>query len=249
MKRKIGTAKIARISMVDQVESVLKEQILSGEWKPQEKLPPEAEIAQTYGVNRLTVRMALQKLNTLGVTETRVGEGTFVRDFSFTPLFNQVIDYYEVQDRSEDIQEMRMVIEKESAVLAAARATPEELAELQLQLREYHIRLQKYQEEENNENFQSLVEADFLFHRQIVRMSKNLLFEEIYAMLQKLVVRHISKLAHQRHVFKGQSLIDFSEIHDKLYQDICNRDVQQIKKTVSLLLDVQDSPADNSIPQ
>lgn len=249
MKRNVGTAKIARISMVDQVENVLKEQILSGAWKPQEKLPPEAEIAQMYGVNRLTVRMALQKLNTLGVTETRVGEGTFVRDFSFTPLFNQVIDYYEVQDRSEDIQEMRMVIEKESAVLAAERATPDELAELKLQLQEYHVRLQRYQNEENDENFQSLVEADFLFHRQIVRMSKNLLFEEIYAMLQKLVVRHISKLAHKRHIFKGQSLIDFSEIHDQLYQDICNRDVNQIKETVSLLLDVQTPSVEKHTPQ
>ena len=77
--------KISKISVVDQVADEMKEKIVSGEWKPGDKLPSESDIAQMYGVNRLSVRMALQKLGTLGIIETRVGEGSFVQEFSFYP--------------------------------------------------------------------------------------------------------------------------------------------------------------------
>ena len=54
----------------------LREQILSGGWKPGDKLPSENELAAQFGVSRVTVRNALQRLSGLGLLETRFGEGS-----------------------------------------------------------------------------------------------------------------------------------------------------------------------------
>lgn len=43
------------------------------------KIPSENELAQQFGVSRVTVRNALQKLSALELLETRFGEGSFVR--------------------------------------------------------------------------------------------------------------------------------------------------------------------------
>ena len=69
--------KVVKSSVSQQVFDQLREQILSGSWKPGQKLPSENELAAQFGVSRVTVRNALQKLSGLGLLETRFGEGSF----------------------------------------------------------------------------------------------------------------------------------------------------------------------------
>ena len=42
-----------------------KQDIADGVWKTGDKIPSEGELAEIFGVNRLSVRMALQKLSAL----------------------------------------------------------------------------------------------------------------------------------------------------------------------------------------
>ena len=65
--------KISRDSISDQVFAQMKEQILRGEWPPGEKIPSENELARQFGVSRITVRNALQKLCALELLETHFG--------------------------------------------------------------------------------------------------------------------------------------------------------------------------------
>ena len=46
--------KISRESISDQVFGQMKELILEGEWKPGEKIPSENELAQQFGVSRVS---------------------------------------------------------------------------------------------------------------------------------------------------------------------------------------------------
>ena len=78
--------KIETVSVVDQVCMAIKEMIITTPYRPGDKLPSEQEIAEAYGVNKLSVRMALQTLCTLGAIEKRNGEGSFVKRFSISPL-------------------------------------------------------------------------------------------------------------------------------------------------------------------
>ena len=61
-----------------QIDEDLREQIESGTLKPGRQLPTEPELRQHYTASRNTVRDAIKWLATLGLVETRPGQGTFV---------------------------------------------------------------------------------------------------------------------------------------------------------------------------
>ena len=49
--------KISRASIGDQVYQQMKDQIVNGEWKAGDRLPSENELAEQFGVSRVTVPM------------------------------------------------------------------------------------------------------------------------------------------------------------------------------------------------
>lgn len=52
--------------------------ILSGEWCPGERLPPERELCEQYDISRVTVRDTLGRMAEEGLIERVQGKGTFV---------------------------------------------------------------------------------------------------------------------------------------------------------------------------
>jgi GntR family transcriptional regulator len=65
----------------------LRKQIESGELSPGQQLRTELELREHYGSSRNTVRDAIKLLTTLGLVETRPGQGTFVVE-KITPFVN-----------------------------------------------------------------------------------------------------------------------------------------------------------------
>jgi len=64
--------------MYRQIAEDLREQIESGQLEPGQQLLTEIELRERYGASRNTVRDAIKLLTTLGLVETRPGQGTFV---------------------------------------------------------------------------------------------------------------------------------------------------------------------------
>jgi len=64
--------------MYRQIAENLREQIESGALHPGQQLRTELELRDHYGASRNTVRDAIKWLTTLGLVETRPGQGTFV---------------------------------------------------------------------------------------------------------------------------------------------------------------------------
>lgn len=60
----------------------LRERIAASEWRPDDRLPTEGELAEEYQVSRATVRGALRLLESQGLTRTRHGLGTFVTPYA-----------------------------------------------------------------------------------------------------------------------------------------------------------------------
>src|ERR1017187_2303616 len=71
-------APIARQSVVDAVADRLRGEILAGRLRPGTRLPSERELSLALGVNRLTLRASLARLEALGLITTRHGAGTVV---------------------------------------------------------------------------------------------------------------------------------------------------------------------------
>ena len=61
-----------------QIKESLTLQIASGQWRPEDEVPSEAELCRHYGVSRGTIRRALADLENQGLVERRQGKGTFV---------------------------------------------------------------------------------------------------------------------------------------------------------------------------
>jgi DNA-binding GntR family transcriptional regulator len=66
-----------RIPPSQQVESDLRARLAAGEWAPDERMPPVAELADHYHVAKNTVLRALKRLETAGLIEVVPNWGTF----------------------------------------------------------------------------------------------------------------------------------------------------------------------------
>lgn len=61
-----------------QIENLLERKILSKEFLPGSRIPSERDIATQYGVNRMTVKKAIDSLKTKGLVYRKQGSGTYV---------------------------------------------------------------------------------------------------------------------------------------------------------------------------
>lgn len=236
--------KIKKVSVVDQISEALKNNIMSHKWIPGDKLPSEGELSEEFGVNRLSVRMALQKLNTLGLVETKVGDGTYVRRFSLGPYLNEIAGIYNAQEHSRDVRELRNLLEGEAMRIAALSSTEEEREELKRRFRIYEKKREQYKQNlDNQELLDQLVDADFDFHYQIIRMSHNQLYKDIYYMTRKLIMGHIKNLVQSRLQREAQNQIR-TEKHDEMIDAICNADIEALKLLEKQMLKILPLPGE-----
>lgn len=187
---------IRQISAADQVCDKIKQCIREGIWEIGTRLPAENALAVRFGVNRLTVRMALQKLNALGVLETRNGSGTYVVQFDFGNLINEAAEFYMEPDLLENVSEFRKVVELECARLAIQRGTAEEFDKLERALEEYQQVAAKIPA--SVDEYQAVAKADVNFHRQICEMSHNKLYLYAFLVAQPSIYQYVLILNRQR---------------------------------------------------
>jgi GntR family transcriptional repressor for pyruvate dehydrogenase complex len=120
-----------------QLAERLRDQILSGELAPGDRLPGEAELSEVQGVSRSTVREAIRLLEAqqLVVTTRGTTGGSFVASHSPGRIHRELgtsLDLLVGTDAItiEQIIEARRLLEVPAVALAASRRTPEQLAEL-----------------------------------------------------------------------------------------------------------------------
>jgi DNA-binding GntR family transcriptional regulator len=69
---------MAELPLYERVRQAIAASIADGTYAPGDRLPSEARLAEDLGVNRLTVRRAIEELARAGVVESRQGSGTYV---------------------------------------------------------------------------------------------------------------------------------------------------------------------------
>ncbi|MCW5603698.1 MAG: GntR family transcriptional regulator [Burkholderiales bacterium] len=93
--RKSASAATHAAPLYKEVQRTLLQCLAKGEWKPGDKLPPEPELAERFGVAIPTVRAGVGDLVAAGVLIRRQGRGTFVarhdsqsQEFRFSNILN-----------------------------------------------------------------------------------------------------------------------------------------------------------------
>ena len=68
------------VALWRQIDRTLSREIAEGSWRPGEKLPTEQALAVRFGVNRHTIRQAIQAMVQRGLLRVEQGRGTFVQE-------------------------------------------------------------------------------------------------------------------------------------------------------------------------
>jgi GntR family transcriptional repressor for pyruvate dehydrogenase complex len=128
-------APVARQSVVDAVADRLRNEILSGRLRPGTRLPSERELSLALGVNRLTLRASLARLEALGLITTRHGAGTVVaswRERAGLEMLGTLVKGLKLHDPAwhelvRSALELRRILSVEAVALAAERHQPEDI--------------------------------------------------------------------------------------------------------------------------
>jgi GntR family transcriptional regulator len=115
------------VPLYHQLQHVLKAEIESGQCRPDERLPSEQEIAERFGVSKITVRQALQELAQLGYIRREQGRGTFVARRKFDEGPRELTSFTEEMRRHSLVAASRVLAQFEAeadARVAAALRLP-----------------------------------------------------------------------------------------------------------------------------
>ncbi len=115
-----------------QIADQIRSSILAGEFSPGDKLPPERELAEMFGVSRPSVREAINILAAAGLVKAYQGGGTVVMSLVETAAGNPLTELIRnEQERALDVIEVRKGMESWTAFYAAQRALPEDVRRLE----------------------------------------------------------------------------------------------------------------------
>ena len=107
---------------------------MTGQYRPGDRLPTEREMAQQFGVSRVTVRDALRALEANGLVRVKVGGqgGPYVSAPDIELLSDSFSTHLHLRGTTfHDLAEARQALETTAAQLAAQRATAEDLSALE----------------------------------------------------------------------------------------------------------------------
>ena len=170
----------ASSSIAEQIRAA----IVGGRLGEGERLPPERELAEQFGVSRVTVRDALRALEAMGLIEVRVGArgGAFVTVPSGSVVGQTMSDMMMMQALTpDDIVEARLVVELGTVTLACARATDEDLEKMRQLARraEREIKAKTYTRE-----------LSWDFHALLAEMAHNVALEGLTASFRSTLSMH-----------------------------------------------------------
>lgn len=211
---------VSRVTMGEQVATQLSDQISQGLWKPGEKLPSESELCVALNIGRSTLREALKSLAFVGKVQMRPGEGTYVVERT-NFLLEHILTHGPLRTGKEldDVGEARLILETETAALAARRADQKDLAQMDSILNEMKLSL--------NGQEQLFAELDVEFHMMIAKSSKNQMLHELLVPIRDVL---------QEWILKAQTLPEHRQSsqrqHAKILAAVRQRDPDKARQAM-----------------
>ena len=173
---------------VDKIIRQIRELITSGQLNPGDRLPPERKLALKLGVGRTNVRDAIRKLEFYGILKTLPQSGTIVAGMGITALEGLITDVLKIENSDfTSLVETRILMETESARLAALRRTEKDIESIQKALEAYSSKVQL-------NNNQQIVEEDLMFHLKIAEASKNTVLKSLMLIITPDIINNFIKL-------------------------------------------------------
>jgi DNA-binding FadR family transcriptional regulator len=231
-------------SQTDVVIREIKERILDGRLTAGGRLPIEKDLAAELGVSRGSLREGVRALATLGVLETRQGDGTYVTSLDPSLLLSPLGFLADLQTsaNSADLLAVRRILEGESAARAAIAMTDDDLAELTGILDD----LDEVVRGQTAPDLEAFIDADSAFHLKIARSSGN---PALSALIETLVTRTLR--ARLWRAISERGSVDNAQLeHRAILAELVRREPERARIRMSVhVLGVEefaiDHPAEN----
>ena len=218
-------------SQTDVVIQGIKDMLTRGELSPGSRLPIEKNLAAVLGVSRGSLREGVRALATLGVLETRQGDGTYVTALDPLTLLSPLGFLADLQQpaHAAELLAVRRVLESQSVALAATRLTDDDLADLERVL----AGVDEILESDPDMDLEGFINADTEFHRIIARSSGN---RPLAAIIDTLVGRTFRARLWRAISHRG-SVRETQREHRAIFTELQRRDSERarIRMEVHLL--------------
>lgn len=217
-------APIERLSAIQIVTQRLKKAILEGEIPKGSKLPSERALAVQMRVSRPVIREAVVTLASYGLITCKQGEGNFVVDrFSENVLGFMGFSNTLTADNYDYFFDCRLLFECGMVKEIIAHATPKDIRLLNAINNSF---LKELTEE-------GYVQAEVLFHRTFLELSRNPLAVELYTLVLKFMQISASFLLSQQPI-REQAY----ETHTAIIQAVSEHDCESCEGAVKNHLEV-----------
>lgn len=196
--------------LFEQIAYQIERRILNGELRSGDRLPTERELAEQFGASRTAVREAMKSLAQRGLVDMKPGRGMMVIDDTSRAMQESIGLMLKVGQAglSDNLVEVRGILEPEIAALAALRASAEHIAAMQEAVEIMDASLQ---------DADAYIHADNSFHQALARGTQNVL---ILALVDSIV----SLLSEQRkQIFAVPGGPERGQFHHKAILDAVKR--------------------------
>ncbi len=216
-------APIHSVKVFERVAEQIEKRILDGELRSGDRLPTERDLAEQFQVSRTAVREAMKILAQKGLVDMRPGRGTIVIDGARAAMENSIglmmkLKLGEVGG-SDNLVEVRAILEIEIAALAAARATEKEIAAMREAIRVM---------DESLHDANAFIAADNNFHEALAQATQN-------ALILILINSIVNLLSEQRkQIFETEGGPQRGQIHHRrILESIIRRDPEAARAAMS----------------
>jgi len=210
--------KLEKKNIADEVFEILKKEILEGTFEVGGKLPSEEKMSAEMGVSRASIRAAIQKLATLGLVETKVGYGSFVKKFDVNNFLNQMFEFVLNDNDIREVTEYRLGMEMAITEIAMKKATDKDYKRLEEIMFQMNQALIKNDVIEHSK-------LDYKFHLEICKMTYNNIFISIYEIIGKILRQH-TIILNEGYIKKARSFDPKDDVHWTLIQAMRKKDLK-----------------------
>ena len=188
---------IKHTKVSDEIVNQIKSLISDGILKPGDRLPPERELVNQFGVSRPSLREALNSLVAMGFLELK-GKRTYIKSVASESVQNPLSLLIKADTQKIfDLIEVRKAIEVWGAFLAAQRATEKDIKQLENILEEMRKAF---------EQGRSWEKQDADFHLGIAQATHNTIQTHVMSTIYDLLRESVARVFKDR--TKVKKLLD-----------------------------------------
>ncbi len=214
--------RIERQHVADVVIDQLLDLMITGKLRSGEKLPGESDLAGRLGVGRNSVREALKVLQTLGILERHQGNGSYVAESYKMPFDWMLFPLLSKIGTSQDLVELRRVIELGVTELVIEKACVSSFDRLEAKLNAFERAGAR-----DDFDVDEVVQRDVEFHTCLAELTGNSALVELSKLVMKLF-----QPSMKAHLTSPEGFEVSASHHRSVFEAITTRDHDQARRSI-----------------